>query len=122
MNNNEKDYFFNIFLFGETNVGKTRFFSTFNHSEFIDKTTIGIDIASKTYNTNDKVIRARIYDTACIGRLRYIPRDYSKVSHAILICYDITSHKTFEQLDDWIQFVSEVNNKAPFIHYCWLKK
>lgn len=115
MNDTEIDYTFKIILFGDSCVGKTRFIKTLDHSEYMDKTTIGIDIAFKTYNVNNKIIKTQIFDTASFERLRSIPRFYSKYSHAILVCYDITSHRTFESLDNWISFIQEVNNEAPFI-------
>lgn len=115
MNNTEIDYTFKIILFGDTYVGKTRFIKTLDHSEYIDKTTIGVDFAFKTYEVNDKIIKVQIIDTASFERFRAIPREFAKKAHAILVCYDITSHNTFESLNYWIQYISEVNKEAPFI-------
>jgi small GTP-binding protein len=60
------DFLFKIVLIGDSGVGKSNLLSRFTKNEFNleSRTTIGVEFATKSIVTNDKVIKAQIWDTA----------------------------------------------------------
>lgn len=68
--------------------------------------TIGIDFLSKTmYLEDNKTIRLQLWDTAGQERFRSLIPSYIRDSNVAIICYDITSKKSFENLEKWINEV-----------------
>ena len=60
------DYLFKIVLIGDSGVGKSNLLSRYTKNEFHlgSKATIGVELAQKTIEVEDKNIRAQIWDTA----------------------------------------------------------
>lgn len=68
--------------------------------------TIGIDFLSKTmYLEDNKTIRLQLWDTAGQERFRLLIPLYIRDLHVAVICYDITSKKSFDNLTNWINDV-----------------
>lgn len=65
------DYLFKIVLIGDSAVGKSNLLSRYTKNEFHlgSKATIGVELAQKTIEVEDKNIRAQIWDTA--GKLYF---------------------------------------------------
>ena len=85
-------------LVGDSGVGKTNLLTRFSKNEFSleSKTTIGVEIATKTITTESgRVIKAQIWDTAGQDRYRAIASSYYKGAVGALLVYDITKEKTF---------------------------
>ncbi|GMP34649.1 hypothetical protein CsSME_00007431 [Camellia sinensis var. sinensis] len=62
----EYDYLFKLVLIGDSGVGKSNLLSSFTRNEFNleSKSTIGVEFATKSLNTDGKVIKAQIWDTS----------------------------------------------------------
>ena len=73
MGNSELDYdlLFKLVLIGDSAVGKSNLLSRFTKNEFNleSKSTIGVEFATKTIETEGRLIKAQIWDTA--GQERY---------------------------------------------------
>lgn len=68
--------------------------------------TIGIDFLSKTmYLEDNKTVRLQLWDTAGQERFRSLIPSYIRDSHVAVICYDITSKKSFSSLEKWVNDV-----------------
>lgn len=68
--------------------------------------TIGIDFLSKTmYLEDNKTVRLQLWDTAGQERFRSLIPSYIRDSHVAVVCYDITSKKSFESLEKWVNDV-----------------
>ena len=67
----EYDYLFKFVLIGDSGVGKSNLLSRFTRNEFNleSKSTIGVEFATKSIQTEGKTIKAQIWDTA--GQERY---------------------------------------------------
>ena len=67
------DYLFKIVLIGDSGVGKSNLLSRYTKNEFHlgSKATIGVELAQKTIEVEDKNIRAQIWDTAGKSNLWY---------------------------------------------------
>lgn len=68
------DCLFKVVLIGDSGVGKSNLLSRFTPNEFSleSKSTIGVELATRSIRVDDKIIKAQIWDTA--GRERsHIP-------------------------------------------------
>ena len=101
----EYDFLFKIVLIGDTCVGKSQLLSRFAKNEFNleSKATIGVEFATKTIYNNNQSIKAQIWDTAGQERYRAVASSYYRGAVGALIVYDITNHKTFMNVDNWVQ-------------------
>lgn len=65
--------------------------------------TIGIDFLLKTmYLENNKTIRLQLWDTAGQERFRSLIPSYIRDSHVTVVCYDLTSRKSFDNVEKWV--------------------
>ncbi|KAF4553721.1 Ras-like protein 8 [Elsinoe fawcettii] len=55
----------------------------------------------------DSTIRLQIWDTAGQERFRSISKLYYRGAHAAVLCYDITSRKSFEEMGVWLRELKE---------------
>lgn len=64
-NEDEYDYLFKVVLIGDSGVGKSNLLSRFTRNEFNleSKSTIGVEFATKSIQTDKKTIKAQIWDT-----------------------------------------------------------
>eukprot|EP00045_Choanoeca_perplexa_P001920 m.22340 g.22340 ORF g.22340 m.22340 type:complete len:206 (+) comp11234_c0_seq1:162-779(+) len=103
------DYLFKLLLIGDSGVGKTcvlfRFSEDAFNSTFIS--TIGIDFKIKTIELDDKKIKLQIWDTAGQERFRTITTAYYRGAMGIMLVYDITSEKTFDNIKTWIRNIEQ---------------
>lgn len=101
---------FKFLLIGDGNVGKTSLVRRLCQDEFDDKneSTIGVEFFTKLIHDKDTDFKLQIWDTAGQEKYRSIGKTYYRNSVGILIVYDITDHKTFESIEDWIS-EAEVN-------------
>lgn len=91
-----------------TTVGKTSLITRFMYDTFDDQyaATIGIDFLSKTmYLEDNKTVRLQLWDTAGQERFRSLIPSYIRDSHVAVVCYDITSKKSFASLEKWVNDV-----------------
>ena len=56
---------------------------------------------------NGKTVKIQIWDTAGQDKFRAITKNYYKGSHGIILIYDITNPKTFQNITDWVSQVRE---------------
>jgi hypothetical protein len=77
VNDEEYDYLFKVVLIGDSGVGKSNLLSRFTRNEFNleSKSTIGVEFATRSIKTEEKVIKAQIWDT---GFLFYFFLIFSK--------------------------------------------
>jgi small GTP-binding protein len=74
--------------------------------------TIGVDFKSKIVQRHGQRIRLQIWDTAGQERFRTITPAYYKAGQGVLLVYDITDEKTFENVKYWLQNLEEYNTDA----------
>ncbi|XP_078358796.1 ras-related protein Rab-11B-like [Oculina patagonica] len=98
------DYLFKIVLIGDSGVGKSNLLSRYTKNEFHlgSKATIGVELAQKTIEVEDKNIRAQIWDTAGQERYRAITSAYYRGALGAILVYDIAKVTSFQNLDKWI--------------------
>jgi small GTP-binding protein len=90
-------------IIGSSGVGKTFIFNTlFNKSINDISGTIGPTVQTKILKAGMKSIRIRFVDTSGSERFRSVSRGYFKHSDIILLIFDLTSKKSFEELEEWM--------------------
>jgi Ras-related protein Rab-11A len=109
MGDDEYDYLFKTVLIGDSAVGKSNLLSRFVQDTFsLDaKSTIGVEFAAKTIETEGKRIKAQIWDTAGQERYRAITNAYYRGALGALLVYDITNHASFESCEKWLRELRE---------------
>lgn len=103
------DYLFKLLLIGDSGVGKTcvlfRFSEDAFNSTFIS--TIGIDFKIRTIDLDGKKIKLQIWDTAGQERFRTITTAYYRGAMGIMLVFDITNEKSFDNIRNWIRNIEE---------------
>lgn len=98
-------------MIGDEGVGKTSVSFRYTEDLFDEKqqSTIGVDFLSK--NDTTLPIRINIWDTAGACRFYSIVRSFFRSSVGAIIVYDVTSKKSFKNVNRWIQEVREIAPK-----------
>lgn len=99
------DYLFKVVLIGDSGVGKSNLLSRFTRDEFNfdSKSTIGVEFATKSIQTDGKILKAQIWDTAGQERYRAITSAYYRGAVGALLVYDISKRTTFENVERWLK-------------------
>ena len=110
---------YKLLLLGDSTVGKTCFLIKYTDQSFQDihMATIGLDYRVKTMKLkNNKDVKIQIWDTAGQDRFRSITKNYYKGSHGIILIYDITNRRTFENVQQWISQIREETSQNVVIY------
>ena len=100
-----EDLFFKIVVVGDCAVGKSNILSRYINNQFSkeSKSTIGVELSSKCFKIDSKVIKINIWDTAGQERFTSLTSAYYKGAKGALIVYDITRQDTFDNIDKWLR-------------------
>jgi len=103
------DYLFKLLLIGDSGVGKTCLLFRFSDDAFNTTfiSTIGIDFKIKTVEVDGKKIKLQIWDTAGQERFHTITTSYYRGAMGIMLVYDITQEKTFDNIAKWLRNIDE---------------
>lgn len=102
-----------LVVLGSQGVGKTSLVHRYAKNAFIprDKAQSTVGASFLTTRINDPeaetAIRLQIWDTAGQERFRSISRLYYRGAHAVILCYDVTSNKSFEDMGVWLKELRE---------------
>ncbi|KAI6230991.1 hypothetical protein M3Y95_00334400 [Aphelenchoides besseyi] len=102
---NDYDHLFKLVLIGDSGAGKSNLLSRFTRNEFdIDqKSTIGVEFATRSVQIEGKMIKSQIWDTAGQERYRAITKAYYRGAAGALLVYDMTKHVSYENVKRWLQ-------------------
>lgn len=102
-NNPHYDFLIKLLLIGDSGVGKSclllRFCDDAWTPSFI--TTIGIDFKIRTIELDGKRIKLQIWDTAGQERFRTITTAYYRGAMGILLVFDVTDERSFNNVRTW---------------------
>ena len=70
-------------------------------------TTVGVDFLSKDIEIKNEKFKIQIWDTAGEELFKSIASNFYKECHGVVICYDVTNRKSFENLGYWL---NEIKN------------
>lgn len=102
-----------ILLIGESKVGKTCLINSYVIRSFnINQlSTVGLDFRTKKLDIQGKQIILNIYDTAGQERFRNLATGYMKSADGFLVCFDLTSESTLENVTNWINSIKNTARK-----------
>mmetsp|Transcript_10857 Transcript_10857/g.26624 ORF Transcript_10857/g.26624 Transcript_10857/m.26624 type:complete len:169 (-) Transcript_10857:496-1002(-) len=114
-----------ILVLGDGAVGKTSLIQRFVHDHFATsyKQTIGVDFCTKRLcfpsSCPPRQVCLQIWDIGGQSIGGKMIGNYLHKADAVLLCYDITSYQSFENLRDWLNLVQEYcdsgGGKAPHL-------
>ena len=112
-NENLNIYKFKIILLGDVGVGKTAIFQRFITNKFSIDYHCTISCEYKVHSiklNNNALVKLNLWDTAGTEKFQSVTRSYYKNSNGIVLIFDLTSRKSFNQLKKW---VNEINDYCP---------
>lgn len=107
------DLLFKLLLIGDSGVGKTSILYRFSDDAYTPTfiSTIGIDFKIKTIELKGKKIKLQIWDTAGQERFHTITTSYYRGAMGIMLVYDITNAKSFDNIQKWLRNIDEHANE-----------
>ncbi|MFX1561843.1 MAG: GTP-binding protein [Promethearchaeota archaeon] len=102
-------YEFKILLIGEPAVGKTSLIFRFVEDKFEReyKPSIGVDLASKTLDVDDKVARLVIWDIASQEQFAPYRSSFYQQANGALMVFDLTRSETLQAIENWQREVNQ---------------
>ena len=116
-----EDCVYKVLLLGDTTVGKTCFLMKYTDKTFQDVhiSTIGLDYRLKSMVLkNGKNIKLQIWDTAGKDRFRAITKNYYKGANGIILIYDVTNPKTYDNVKNWVTQIREEASPNVVVYLC----
>jgi len=113
-NPNKQIYNLKMIVLGDIAVGKTSVINRFISNTFSDehKTSISCEFQEKKLDIDGETgANLQIWDTAGEERFMSVTKQYYIDSHGVMVIYDLTSKKTFEQMNKWIKNVKDTAPK-----------
>ncbi|KAG8431888.1 hypothetical protein GDO86_019575 [Hymenochirus boettgeri] len=103
------DHLFKLLLIGDSGVGKTCLVVRFSEDSFNTTyiSTIGIDFKIRTTEIDGKKIKLQVWDTAGQERFKTITTAYYRGAMGIILVYDITDTRSFENIQNWMKSIKE---------------
>ena len=112
------DFKFSIALIGESGAGKTsigHFYDTGKCYDISPLTTISLENSYKFISIHSKTVKITLWDTAGQEKYRSLSKVIMNGSKIVVLVYDVTNKKTFEELNFWVKSVEEVLGKDPIL-------
>ena len=102
-----------LLVLGESTIGKSCLIERYVNKMFKENyiVTIGMDIRLKSLDINNIDVLLTINDTAGQERFRSLTKSVYKKADGILLGFDLTKPKTFEQVNYWIEQIEENKSK-----------
>lgn len=119
-NEEVEDYSVKMVILGDSGVGKTNILNRLVNNEFSNdcRATVGVELSTKTYKINDKVVKINLWDTAGQERYKAITGAYYKGAKGAMIVYDITNEDSFLHVEKWLKEIRELGGKNINIIIC----
>ena len=110
---------YTIILLGDSEVGKATLFKKISSGIFTDRniSTIGMDKKTLSFKDIEIEIKGKkqkedfniiLYDTAGQERYRAITKNYFQGKDMVFMIYDISSRRSFIDIESWLESLKEV--------------
>ena len=121
---------YKIVFVGDICVGKTSIMNRFILNEFSDEydviiflilyfqSTIGVDFATKMIEFRNNSIKLQMWDSAGQERYKALIPSYVRGAAIIFIVYDLSDSNSFTNLEEWINFIKQVNTDDSLLILC----
>ena len=103
---------FNVFIVGESLVGKTSIIKTFFNNTFNpdELPTIGLENYKKQMdfdNINNIKYQFKFFDISGRDKFKYITIPILKLADGFIFVFSMDNYDTLQKIDDWIRIVDE---------------
>lgn len=100
-------------IVGDGGVGKTSYITRFLNGTFIQNynETLGVNVNSLPFNTNEGPIIFDVWDCCSIGQLN----NYLTNSDIVIVFFDVTNRNSFNNLNNWLAIANNVVLKENII-------
>ena len=97
-----------LLIIGNSIVGKTSILTKYTLKTYNENylATVGLDFFTKDETIDNKLIRVKIWDTAGQERYKAITKCFFQRAQGIMIVYDVTNKKSFEDLKFWVESIN----------------
>ena len=105
-------------ILGETGVGKTNLINALKGINFKEKSqsTVSMKCFEKTMNIFETNYKIKIWDTAGQEKFRALNKLYYQDSKVVLLVYDITDKKSFDELNTyWLNEIKNILGDDPIL-------
>lgn len=116
---------YKIVLIGNVAVGKSSIIKRFVHNQFNNNYlgTIVTELSKKSLLISEnKVVNLFIWDTCGQERFRTVTRQYYRDAQAILLVFDLTNEKSFNDMQSWYDEAIEYENEIKCIFFLFGNK
>lgn len=102
MNGNYK-----FIVIGSSGVGKTAILKRLVDDVFTgeSQSTIGVEFIATTIDVDGQSVKLQVWDTAGQERFRSIAKAYFRSAIGVILVFDLTDRKSFEDLNQWLNDV-----------------
>ena len=108
-----------LVIIGDSGVGKSNFLFKFIEGQFspLHVATVGFDYKSKIVMLPNlkKKVKLQIWDTAGQEKYMSINKNLFQRVQGIILMYDITEKKTFDNLRHWMNTINQLAGEIPLI-------
>ena len=97
-----------LLIIGNSIVGKTSILTKYTLKTYNENylATVGLDFFTKDETIDNKLIRIKIWDTAGQERYKAITKCFFQRAQGIMIVFDVTNKKSFDDLKIWIESIN----------------
>ncbi|MFX0032905.1 MAG: Rab family GTPase [Candidatus Hodarchaeota archaeon] len=97
------DYKFKIAIVGDPGVGKTSLILRYTNNAFRRQylPTLGVVVSDKVFKVEDSTIQLVLWDIAGQVKFETMRQQFYLGSDAILLVFDLTNEKSFENISNW---------------------
>lgn len=95
---------YKFIIIGHSGSGKTSILKRLIDNSFVSngQSTIGVEFEPKNMTVDGKKVKLQIWDTAGQERFKSVSKAYYRGAVGVLLVFDLTEMKTFEDLDTWL--------------------
>ena len=113
----EYDHLFKVVFVGDADVGKTQIVNKFMKNSFEEeyKPTTSVNYSQKEINFDEKNIKLELWDTSGQEKYRNLTNIFCRDFQLIVLVYAVNDKKTFENIQNWVKDVRNINEDAKFL-------
>lgn len=110
-------------LIGDASVGKTSILNRISGKPFSfnENSTIGANYQLLTNDVDDAHVEIQLWDTAGQEKFRSITKSYFRGSNGILVVFDLSKRKSFDETKFWIKNAKEILGDTADMLLIWNK-